>query len=628
MENLEIPEEEPVAGPRWLGITAVDLEHVEVDRPVSELRSSDCSDLRDSFSRASEECKAAGDQSGFRVFALLADIAGLHFRPDNTNSPFGPMFVMNDRRSAIPEDFRGDPVEVIASLANMTKASALKARLADVAWLLDRRRVDIGQLAIAAYSETVREIVKGELKSHLDLRNKPSGVHVFDLLQRGLRMASFKSLVPNATDRTEIFDEARAVIAIAEGESDPFAMYRFQQLALNFRIYEPKEVAPKIEKWIADNSGCDGRGRLELLRLAASAYQRAGFADDHNRTKLMAVEQLASMAEASLAERGSAMLAASLFSDAIAELHGLPNARDRRKQLMLRLVEVQADIQDEMRSFSQEMDLREIAEARIAALEGKSLRDMLFQIADMARSPKPEDLRAAEIKNMEKHPLSAIFAASYLDRDGKVIFRAPGADLNGEPSDESLQPGIARAEALRRVVFVGGNLRAALHVLNENYYIADDTLATLLSYSIFVPRDLLLTYSLGFARFLQRDFLAAVYILTPLLEASIKQLLVQNGHQLSTFDNATQTQQDLTISALFDQMRPEIDEVLGTAISTDIENVFLRKPGPSIRHGVAHGLLADGDPYGSDAVYGCWLLFRLCLIPLFRHADSFPSDLR
>jgi hypothetical protein len=34
---------------------------------------------------------------------------------------------------------------------------------------------------------------------------------------------------------------------------------------------------------------------------------------------------------------------------------------------------------------------------------------------------------------------------------------------------------------------------------------------------------------------------------------------------------------------------------------------------------VAHGLLFDGSPYGGDAIYGCWLIFRLCLLPLFPH---------
>ena len=43
-------------------------------------------------------------------------------------------------------------------------------------------------------------------------------------------------------------------------------------------------------------------------------------------------------------------------------------------------------------------------------------------------------------------------------------------------------------------------------------------------------------------------------------------------------------------------MRAELVSVFGDAIVADIENVFLKKPGPYLRHGVAHGLLHDGSP--------------------------------
>jgi hypothetical protein len=105
-------------------------------------------------------------------------------------------------------------------------------------------------------------------------------------------------------------------------------------------------------------------------------------------------------------------------------------------------------------------------------------------------------------------------------------------------------------------------------------------------------------------------------ILTPLLENSLCQVLKSQGHDVTIFDDATQTQQDRTISSLFEQMRPELDAIFTKSTTADIERVFLMKPGPYLRHSVAHGLLHDGDPYEADAIYGCWLIIRLCLIPL------------
>ena len=107
----------------------------------------------------------------------------------------------------------------------------------------------------------------------------------------------------------------------------------------------------------------------------------------------------------------------------------------------------------------------------------------------------------------------------------------------------------------------------------------------------------------------------------PLLENSLRYFLKQNGHDVSIFDDAAQTQ-DRTISSLFEQMRTELDSIFTEAITTDIEKVFLSKTGPHLRHPVAHGLLHDGDPSGTDAIYACWLIFRLCLLPLFSHRNE------
>jgi hypothetical protein len=107
-----------------------------------------------------------------------------------------------------------------------------------------------------------------------------------------------------------------------------------------------------------------------------------------------------------------------------------------------------------------------------------------------------------------------------------------------------------------------------------------------------------------------------------LLENSLRHVLKSHGHDVTVFDNATQTQQDRTISSLFEQMRPELDAVFTRPITGDIDRVFLLRPGPCLRHAVAHGLLHDSSPYGWDAIYACWLIFRLCLLPLFAHREE------
>jgi len=61
------------------------------------------------------------------------------------------MLAMADgRRSAIPVDFRDGHIDLLADMAMRAANPVLRARLADVAWLLDRRRGKLGGIAITA----------------------------------------------------------------------------------------------------------------------------------------------------------------------------------------------------------------------------------------------------------------------------------------------------------------------------------------------------------------------------------------------------------------------------------------------------------------------------------------------
>ena len=132
-----------------------------------------------------------------------------------------------------------------------------------------------------------------------------------------------------------------------------------------------------------------------------------------------------------------------------------------------------------------------------------------------------------------------------------------------------------------------------------------------------------MTFSRGFTAFFRGDFISAVYILTPLLENSLRHVLKAQGHDVTILDDATQTQQDRTISSLFEQMRQDMESIFTTAIVADVDQVFLKQPGPSLRHGVAHGLLHDGSVFSPDAIYACWLIFRVsCCVPLFSEKDK------
>jgi hypothetical protein len=147
-------------------------------------------------------------------------------------------------------------------------------------------------------------------------------------------------------------------------------------------------------------------------------------------------------------------------------------------------------------------------------------------------------------------------------------------------------------------------------------------LFTLLRQSAFVPPDLVRSYARGLASFLHNDMISALAILAPMLEASVLHVLKSAGVDVVFHNENDQTQEDVSIQRVFDRLRAELDGIFGEDITDDIERVFLARSGPALRHAVAHGDFHDRTAYSADARYGCWLLFRLCLLPLFESYEA------
>ena len=399
----------------------------------------------------------------------------------------------------------------------------------------------------------------------------------------------------------------------------------FGHLDLDFRLSDPAEVGKGVEALIPSlPPDTDPHTLVDLWRLTTRAYHFAKSDEDKCRCQSAAAEQLVTMAD----RQPVAMLASSFLADAMAELHGIPNKKERRRELHHRLIDVQAGISDEMSSFTISSDLTELKRQIEQQMAHPSLRDKLFAFAALSRSPEPLQLIEEATQTIREHPFGSLFATSHHDREGKAVHRSAGASFGDGENSSAIQNQIWQSERIRRHLTASGAVEVARQAITRAHYLSDEVFGRLLTHSPFVPGDTLLTYSRGLTRFFQGDFVSALYILTPLLENSLRHVLKSNGHDVTKFDDARRTQEDRTISSLFEQMRPELDGVFGSAITTDIENVFLKKPGPYLRHSLSHGLLHDGDPYSDDLIYACWLIFHLCMLPLFRYRTeiALPYD--
>jgi hypothetical protein len=606
----------------WLRAKVADLVGLDIESPIRGSASANAGVLSDLYREAITK-NASGqpdpDTAANRVFAMVSAVTGMHFKPQERNEPFGPMVAWGDgRRSAIPSDFRGPPVDILNAVADRATHPVLRARVADVVWLLDRKRSGLGVSAVVAYVAIIKKVDRGELTFRFDEdAEKKKGALRHDarnLLRRALQIGRVIGWdKPETVAARDLASDlrTRAVQNHAIG-----AVLLFSALDLDFGVSDAASVGQDIEVTLATlPSETDPHTIVNLWKLTARAYHLAKREGDVHRCQAQAAEQLVVMADH---QNHSAMMASHLLAEAIAELHGVPGKKERRKELRHRIIDVQAGISEEMSIFRHPLDLGDLIKQVEERVAGRRLRDQLFALAALTDSPDPAELSHEAAKSIQAHPLSSLFGASHHDHEGKVIHRSAGGGF-GQGDDDAIQRQIAQAESLRRKVAASGGIEVALHVIAQEHFLSDDTFQALLAYSPFVPPDLRRTFSRGFIRFFQGDYVSALYILTPLLENSLRYVLKSHGHDVTIFDDATQTQEDRTISVLFEQMRNELDVVFGAAITADIENVFLKKVGPHLRHALSHGLLHDGTPHGDDAIYACWLIFHLCLLPLFEY---------
>lgn len=615
-----------VPPPPWAKATRDDVSQVDFEELVRQSDSADAAELGDLYRSAIPDVLPEAETPAFRVHSMLAAVMGMQFKANEPNDPFAAMIVWADgRRSAIPADFRG-AIDALAEMAARAEHPVLRARLGDLCWLLDRKRGRLGVSAASAYVEVVSKVDAGTLTFRFDESETGALRHeARDLLKRALFIGRGTGMDKNGPSEAQMLVVALRKRAIEQQQTNPTLM--FGRLDLHFGISDAAQLGREVEGLIAGlPTGTDDHTLVELWRLSSRAYHKAKLDDEANRCRTTAGELLVTMAK----RQPSAMLAAHTLTEAIRELHGLPGSRDRRKELRHLLVDIQAGIADEMSPFAIPMDLKDLVKEIERRMQQPTLLDKLFTFAALSHSPYPEQLVAEAERSIREHPLSSLFGASHHDRDGKVIFRSEGADFGNTQDDSTLRQQIARDEGIRRHITASAEIEVARQSIASNHYLSEEIFAALLEVSPFVPHGLVMTYSHGFTCLFRGDFISGLYILTPLLEASLRHVLKTHGHDVTKLDDATKIQEDRTISAMFEQMRPELDSIFGSPITTDIENVFLKKPGPYIRHSIAHGLLHDGEPYSDDALYACWLIFQLCMIPLFEHREHIrlPFDAR
>ena len=368
--------------PRWLQATAQDFSSVDLNAPVAQSTSVEAYSLSRLFNEAVKTVEGLQRGPEERVYAMLGAVCSFHFRPENRDDPFGPMARFSDRRTAVPEDFQGTPIEALANSIERIENPAVRARVADIVWLLERKRVAAGWHAVDAYAETIRS-VRDKRKSF----RAEAGVHGFEVaehLRRGIQIARVlgwdkeKSVVLR-----ELVSNLRTEAATRRNAG---SFRRLATLALDYRISGATTVSEEAERLAGASS--DQHVKHDLLHIAARARRIAKDQMAADQLLLQAAECLVMISQG---DPGSGMFEAHWLERAISELHNVPGTKDRRRELKHKLVDAQSRIVDEMSQFSHSDDISEVVASSQAALSGKLLIPAIRAFYRLSHAPTPRN---------------------------------------------------------------------------------------------------------------------------------------------------------------------------------------------------------------------------------------------
>lgn len=550
-----------------------------------------------------------------KVLWLLADACSMRLVPGSLNNPFQPFMVIEEKRSATPDDLDGSDISFFRDIYGEIDNPWLRARISDLVWVKAQPRdVNAALAAIDAY----RQI---PLDFETWIRNGR------ECWERAIELAKwFKDKTKPVLREIE-----KAVLAAFEGAKLVDAQFALGlgelMLANRLCIKNREQIARALALMGQDfrNSGDIYRGRSSF-KLAAGYYAQLPDIAAVARMRVYVAESWISEAEGISAMGPASIAALGCYEKAIQAFRSVPRAErsvyqveERIGELRSRLTSAGKQTLDEMHIVrSPAQDISKIAEAARAAVRGKDPLNALKAFANLIPAQSVQARKAEAKEHFKNFPIQNLFESTLISRDGRVIAKRPAADMFGEITDDN--------EALRaRMVdeykhwinlVVRAEIMPALWALIPEHRFREVDFVSLAAESPVVStgRAQLVGKALFFGYELNFDI--ALHILIPQIEHLVREHLKEAGATTSTLDREG-IETVVGLSTLMGL--PEAEVVFGEDLAFELRSLFCDAYGPNLRNELAHGLLDDSDSQSVYSVYAWWLGLKIVFNTYLSH---------
>lgn len=556
------------------------------------------------------EMEKAGKIDCSTALRFLSKIASMSLAPTSINIPYRPMYEnhLNGTKTFDLENLNQIELLFIAEILDDVDNSYLKARLADLLWLLNKPRNPI-QAKIAIDNYALPEINKDTwLKG------------VNDGVERAIRLC------------IQIRDSERLdgiIIKLYSALSQDNPDYKFLNLwianlldKLNIDHEIRGEIAARL-KDIANSlkENNDFNSASSYYKLAAKKFQQHSNISEQIECLILVAE----CAEFEADNRANNNLVAnSFYEEALQEYRKIPKSHREAYGVENRILQVRSKITSTGQAAVEEMaifqtdsiDISEIVLSATNYVTGKqnAFTAILFFVG-LASEPNYEQILKSAKESVSQSFFASLFGGRHLSNDGRLIAKTPPLDMKAFTedtlTDNSLRHQIQMQFSIQMEFDVKGAILPALHQLCLEHRFTKDLFISICKESLLVPDDrVYLTANalwLGF----EREFGLALHLLCPQLEHFVRLKLKDAGAHTSTIgSDGIETENGL--STIMDL--PEADSVFGKNLSFEIKSLFTDSLGFNLRNQIAHGLLDDINASHSVAsIYAWWMMLRMVI---------------
>ncbi len=563
---------------------------------------------------------AEGDDRRAKALRLLADACSMTFSPDRAVKPFGPRFSFPGGSSFSPDDLTESDTAFLAGAVTTMEICApgahlLKARLADLVWLVLAQETRSGEFALLAIDSYRAVPLNGESWVRDGL----------DCWQRALLLARLTKTA--AGNRGEEMEASILEALDSATNEDGFLAVKLAELMRSNGLGRDNaaSIATKLESLgqVSAGQGEFHRAR-SYLHEAHRWFKTLGNEAQATATTVAEAECWVKEAEHRLSSADpSHGVAASFIEKAIQTYRTIPkrqrethNVTERLKRLQTLLREFGKRAVDELaRTQGQEVEIADWIRGARAAVTGKTTVEALTAFVSLSPWASADELRDSAIEMLRKYPISALlFPNISMTRDGRVVARNPPAHL-GDTLTESdeivIRDRMLDEHRVRVGLVTQGYILPALEALRLEHRIREIEFVELASEAAIVPPGRSLLFGKALFAGYDGDFAAALHLLVPQIEHMVRFHLRRAGVETRHLDDdGIQTEKGLnSLVAL-----TESSDIFGLDVVFEIAFLFCEPGGANLRNMIAHGLLNDMEVvHGVYPIYAWWLTLKLVL---------------